>query len=140
MAMNFSGRELDHLSQAYQEWLKRRKIDLRDHDLFADADLLVRLVGASTPGWRLLESDLFAIPWLLPTIRKALRDAGLVPGLRQRITQLELDLKAAKKPAPRPKRRPLKKAPAPAPEPEPALAFPAPRTMEEVNAALGEQP
>ncbi len=113
--MAFSARELDELAIAYVHDLKQRQPRPGDPGLRDNVDLLIRLLGA-VPGslaWNM--GSPFEIAWVAPVIRKALRDAGELVSAREKIAELELELKAARKPAekakgkfPRRKRTPVR--------------------------------
>ena len=112
VTMALSAQELDALADVWTEKLEREKRSPKDPDLRADLDMLLRLQGAAHRGGYWPDASLYAIPWAVPVLRKALADAGRVPDLERRVKQLEADLKLAKKPAPKPKPRPKKPLPA----------------------------
>ncbi len=125
VTMTFSARELDELALAYIQAVRVRKVHPNDPELRGTVDLLIRLQGAAwgAGGW--IEDRVFTIPWVVPVLRKALKDAGALVWAQGEVKKLQVELKLAKAPAPKPKPRPkVKPATSPAPAVTHAAAAP----------------
>ncbi len=113
--MAFSPGELDELAKVYREALAQRKPRPQDPGLRHHVHLLIRLEAAAGVGGNFWTESGLTIPWVMPVLNKAIADADKVIDLQQQVRDLELELKAAKKPAakakgkfPRRKRTPVR--------------------------------